>query len=206
MTLAVRTVAIERSKASSAEVVPHLTIEDVRRLAQASTVGVHSRWQAYRNELLIRTLFDSCGRVSEMLSITPVDVQETLGGWCLYLPPSKKGNTNPVAISPGLAAALHQYAYRSGIAPNERIFKIGRSTVHKLVAKAFDTAGLKKPAHVGAVHVLRHSGAIYRIRSSDAKSGQDQLRHKSARMTLRYLKTILADESLVIQQGVEIPW
>jgi len=34
----------------------------------------------------------------------------------------------------------------------------------------------------------------------------DQLRHKSALMTMRYLKTLSADESLKIQQAVEYQW
>lgn len=38
------------------------------------------------------------------------------------------------------------------------------------------------------------------------KATQSQLRHKSALMTLRYLKTLSVDESLKIQQGVEYQW
>lgn len=37
-------------------------------------------------------------------------------------------------------------------------------------------------------------------------TNQGQIRHKSALMTLRYLKTISADESLRIQQEVEYQW
>ena len=38
------------------------------------------------------------------------------------------------------------------------------------------------------------------------KAVQDQLRHKEARMTLRYLKTLSAQESIKIQQGVDFHW
>lgn len=35
---------------------------------------------------------------------------------------------------------------------------------------------------------------------------QSQLRHKSALMTMRYLKTLSADEFLKIQQAVDFQW
>jgi integrase len=60
---------------------------------------------------------------------------------------------------------------------------------------------------VGTVHVLRHSGAIARLAATgNPKAVQDQLRHKEARMTLRYLKTLSAQESIKIQQGVDFGW
>jgi integrase len=75
------------------------------------------------------------------------------------------------------------------------------------VDRAFQEAGLRKPEHVGTVHVLRHSGAIARLEATgNPKAVQDQLRHKEARMTLRYLKTLSAQESLRIQQGVDFRW
>jgi len=59
------------------------------------------------------------------------------------------------------------------------------------------------PGIAAITPVLRHSGAIARLKASgNPKSVQHQLRHKSAQMTLRYMKTMSADESLVIQHGV----
>ena len=65
----------------------------------------------------------------------------------------------------------------------------------------------RKPEHVGTVHVLRHSGALARLAATgNPKAVQDQLRHKEARMTLRYLKTLSAQESIKIQQDVDSQW
>jgi integrase len=65
------------------------------------------------------------------------------------------------------------------------------------VDRAFEKAGIRKPEHVGTVHVLRHSGAIARLAATgNPKAVQDQLRHKEAQMTLRYLKTLSSLESL----------
>jgi len=79
------------------------------------------------------------------------------------------------------------------------------------VTDAFDKAGIPRPTkerdHVGGVHILRHSGAIERLRlTGNPRATQNQLRHKSALMTMRYLKTLTADESLKIQQGVDFRW
>ena len=49
-----------------------------------------------------------------------------------------------------------------------------------------------------------HSGAIEWLKQTgNPKAVQDQLRPKSPLMTMRYLKTLSADESLSIQQKVD---
>ncbi len=123
-----------------------------------------------------------------------------------------KGNTTAlVAISSGLAAQLQAYAYRHKLDDSDRLFPITRSQAFRIVTAAFDRADVTRPRRetdrVGAVHILRHSGAIERLKiTGNPKAVQDQLRHKSALMTMRYLKTISADESLRIQQGVDFKW
>jgi integrase len=48
---------------------------------------------------------------------------------------------------------------------------------------------------------------IERLRQiGNPKAVQDRLRHKSALITMRYLKTLSVDESLRIQQSVEYQW
>jgi integrase len=84
---------------------------------------------------------------------------------------------------------------------------VSTTRVWQIVDRAFGAAGIKKPEHVGTVHVLRHSGAIARLAATgNPKAVQDQLRHKEARMTLRYPKTLSAQESIKIQQGVDFGW
>lgn len=73
--------------------------------------------------------------------------------------------------------------------------------------ETFDQAGIQEPTpaleRVGAVHILRHSAAIERLRiTSNSKSDQDHLRHRSALTTMLDSKTLSADESLMIQEAV----
>ena len=198
--------AIRRAEAGVADHVVHLNLHEVRQLGEAAN---HSR-HGERDKLLIELLFDGCLRCSEAIGIRPCDIAQDHTGWTVKV--KGKGNkTTPVAISPTLAAQLQAYAYRHKLDENDQMFPITRSQAFRIVTQAFEKAGIPRPRRdrdrVGAVHILRHSGAIERLRQTgNPKAVQDQLRHKSALMTMRYLKTLSADESLRIQQGVDFQW
>jgi len=199
--------AIQRTEAGAADYVPHVSVGQVKLMA---VVAGKNKRHGERNALLIKFLFDGCLRVSEALAVRPCDIQRTPDGWTLKI--IGKGNKpGVVAISASIAAELQSYCYRFKIVEGERIFPVSRSQAFRVVTEAFDKAGIPRPSkerdHVGGVHILRHSGAIERLRlTGNPRATQSQLRHKSALMTLRYLKTLSADESLAIQQGVEYQW
>ncbi len=53
----------------------------------------------------------------------------------------------------------------------------------------------------------KHKAPLVKWREyEDTAPDESQLRHKSAVMTMRYLKTLSADESLKIQQTVDFQW
>ena len=158
-----------------------------------------------RDGLLLRVTFDSALRVSEVLGLRPVDIIRTEGGYRLQV----DGKTGPrqVAVSPSLVARLQSYAYVTGLHRDARFFPINRHRVWQIVDAAADLAGLVKPPGVGTVHVLRHSGAIERMRlSGNPRSVQDQLGHASPAMTMRYWRTLNREEALKIQEGVDFTW
>jgi integrase/recombinase XerD len=197
--------AIERAEAGAADYVPHVTAGQVKLMA---AVAGQNKRHGERNALLIKFLFDGCLRVSEALGVRPGDLQRTPDGWTVRVL-GKGSKPGVVAISASMAAELQSYCYRAKIGESEHIFQVSRSQAFRIVTDAFDKAGIPRPSkerdHVGGVHILRHSGAIARLQATgNPKTVQDQLRHKSAAMTLRYWKTLSADESLKIQQGVEL--
>ena len=195
--------AIRRSQDYAADYVPHWGIGEVKTLAET----VLENRQGERDRLLILTLCDACLRVSEAISLCPQDIELTASGWQLKIHGLKGSGHTIVAISPSLAAQLQAYAYRNQVKPTERLFPITRWRVFQIVAQAARKAGLTRPKNVGAVHILRHSGAIERLRrTGNPKALQEQLRHKSALMTLRYMKTLSHEESVQIQQGVDFQW
>jgi integrase len=197
--------AIQRADASAADYVPHVSAAQVKLMAVVA--GQNNR-HGERNALLIKFLFDGCLRVSEALGVRPCDLQRTPDGWTVRVI-GKGSKPGVVAISASIAAELQSYCYRAKIGESVSIFPVSRSQAFRIVTETFDKAGIPRPSkerdHVGGVHILRHSGAIERLRlTGNPRATQSQLRHKSALMTLRYLKTLSADESLKIQQGVEL--
>ena len=199
--------AIQRAEAGAADYVPHVTAGQVKLMA---VVASQNKRHGERNALLIKFLFDGCLRVSEALGVRPIDLQRTPDGWTARVV-GKGSKPGVVAISASIAAELQSYCYRARIGESERIFPVSRSQAFRIVTEAFDKAGIPRPSkerdHVGGVHILRHSGAIERLRlTGNPRATQSQLRHKSALMTMRYLKTLSADESLRIQQAVEFQW
>jgi integrase len=199
------TLAIRKASETEADFVPHLRIEEVQELARQAEATARTG-KGERDSLLIQTLFDGCFRVSEALRLTPESLVQTQYGWVARI--KGKGNkVAEVAISSSLASKLLAYAYNRSIKREERLFPISSTRVWQIVDWAFGAAGIRKPEHVGTVHVLRHSGAIARLAATgNPKAVQDQLRHKEAKMTLRYLKTLSSLESLKIQQGVDFGW
>lgn len=197
-----QTTAMVRHGSMDGRYVPHLGLDEVRAIANAANTGRHGE----RNKLLIQTLFDACLRVTEGLRLRPKDLRQDENGWMVSV--LGKGNKQGVAaISPSLAAQLQAYAYRNNIDPDALYFPISRWRAFQVVKEAMEKVGIYKPEHVGACHVLRHSGAIERLRlTGNPRSVQDQLRHSSARMTLRYLKTLSTEESKRINQTVDQGW
>ena len=201
-----KALAIRRSESLSGDYIVHLDITQVKLLAEAAA---HSR-KGERDRLLVQVLFDGCLRCSEAIGVNPCDIVHNDTGWALRVK-GKGGKTALVAISSNLVAQLQSYAYRHRLNEFDRFFPITRSQAFRIVTRAFEKADIPRPRRdrdrVGAVHILRHSGAIERLRQTgNPKALQDHLRHKSALMTLRYLKTLSLDESLKIQQGVEYQW
>jgi integrase/recombinase XerD len=175
----------------------------------AKTITPGRRGQ--RNALLIRTLFDSCLRISECLSLRPCDVKPD-GEFYLIQVLGKgrnKGKVSVCAVTPQTVAQINSYCYENNIGKQDVIFDISRSQAFRQIEVIYQKSGVRQPSilrdHTGAVHCIRHSGAIYRLSiSGNPRSCQEQLRHKSVGMTLRYLKTISHLESMEIEKKLDI--
>jgi len=182
--------------------VPHLGVEEVKRLMGAARGA--SRRCGERDMLLIGVLFDGCLRVSEALGLRPADIVHDGEGFVVRVR-RKRGAWGQVAVSPSLAAMLLGYAARAGVGGHERIFPVTRQHAHRIIQRAFRLAGVQKPRGVGAVHVLRHSGAIERLRrTGNPRAVQLHLGHASVGMTMRYLRTLAETEAVRIQQAVDV--
>jgi integrase len=205
-----RIVAVRAGEDSSADYVPHISKNDVKLMAIVAGQGKrHGR----RNAALIKTTFDGAFRISEVLGIRRVDLEQTPDGWVAHVigksHKGKHGLPGVAAISTNTVNELISYCYDYHRGPTDLIFDISRSQAYRIIVAAYQKAGIRQPSklsdHVGACHALRHSGALERLhQTGNPRALQHQLRHKSAAMTLRYLKTEQADESIKIQQQVQV--
>lgn len=196
---------ILQGEAGAADYVAHLSPSEVGSLADAAGQSRHGD----RDSLMIRVTYDAALRISETLGLRMCDLVATRSGYVLHI--LGKGNRAGVAaISDRTAEQIMAYAWQYKLQPEDRIFEISRTQAFRIITAAYERSGIRQPSkamdHVGRCHVLRHSGAIERLRASgNPRSVQAQLRHRTALTTMRYLKTLSADESLKIQQGVN-PW
>ena len=197
---------IRKRSASAADgkPVPHWGVAEVRALVDAARQRGRGR-KGERDALLIQVLFDAALRCSEALGLHPMDLVRTEGGYRLRV--DGKTGFREVAVSPSLIAALLAYASDNRLARDAKFFPMNRHRVWQIVDAALELAGLVKPHGVGTVHVLRHSGAIERLRvTGNPQSVRDQLGHASSSMTLRYLRTLTQEEALRVQEGVDFEW
>ena len=184
--------------------VPHWGVAEVVALVEAARARGRGK-KGERDALLIQTIFDAALRVSEGLGLRPMDIIRTDGGYRLQV--QGKTGYRQVATSPSLVARLQSFAYENGLAKDAQFFPVNRHRVWQIVDAAAARAGLVKPPGVGTVHILRHSGAIERMRASgNPRSVQDQLGHASPTMTMRYWRTLSQQEALRIQEAVDFHW
>ena len=183
--------------------VPHLHPQQIKEIANCAEENGRGH-KGQRDKILILTLFDSCLRVSEALGLRPVDIVQNNSGFRLKIM-GKGRKPAEAAISSSVVAQLQSYILDREIPKNELIFPISRKRVHQMIKAAFESAQIPKPPGTGFCHVLRHSGAIARLRATrDPRSVQEQLRHVSPAMTLRYLKTLTREEALEVQSSVDL--
>lgn len=207
MTLANRTTAIQQTQAGASAWIPHLSVEEVQDLAAAAQNAARTgKGKGERDALIIQTIFDGCFRVSEALSLTPNSLRETQGACGVPGLSGRAGNpgrwrsprpwwpgctSTPTSTASGPAtASLPSSSYgcgRSSTGPLRRPESPspsmwGRSTS---CGTRGPWRGWPRPA------------TPRRCRTSSATS---------SRMTIRYLKTLSAQESLKINQGVDFRW
>jgi len=172
--------------------VSYLTEEDISQLTQGC--------KRERDQLLITLLYQTGLRISEALALTPASIRNFEGRPAMEII-GKGRKLRMVALPVNLKEKLESYAYRAGIEPRMRFFKINRFRAWQILDEARKAAGLEKRVFP---HLLRHSDAIIRLRKTgNPKALQYHLGHNTPAMTLRYLSTLTQEDALRVQQEVE---
>ena len=189
-----RNALVERKTALNKVNMPvsYLTEEDIRQL----TAGCKRE----RDRLLIMILYQTGLRISEALALTPASIRSFESRPAMEII-GKGRKLRMVALPVNLKDKLESYAYRAGIEPKQRLFRINRHRAWQILNEACKAAGLQKRVFP---HLLRHSDAIIRLRKTgNPKALQYHLGHNTPAMTLRYLSTLTQEDALRVQQEVE---
>jgi integrase len=144
-----------------------------------------------RDRLILRTMWETGVRVSELLSLTSSSID--FAGEALRVVTLKRhGHMRAVPIRPALLGELARHIAAGGIAADRRLFGITRQRVHQIVRRAAGIAGL--PADRAHPHTIRHSFAIACVLARvPVLVLAEWLGHASLSATLVYTKILCAD-------------
>ncbi len=136
----------------------------------------------HRDYLLIRVLWRTGVRVSELINIKPRDIE--WANQVVNITKAKRGKQRRVLLDEKTLKILSDYVSRQNIQEDLPIFALTRRHVGYIVKKYGRMIGVE--AHP---HTLRHSFAIHLVRSGmDLRRLQLLLGHSSLNMTQIYLQ------------------
>lgn len=167
-----------------------------RILTEEEVLTMITKTDKQRDNVLLRVLYASAGRISEVCALTWADVQPNgdSGQVTLY---GKGGKTRAIKLSPATwktLQALRMSAQASApVFLSQRGGHLDDSQVHRIVKAAAVRAGIQ--SNVSA-HWLRHSHASHALdRGASITLVRDTLGHSSLATTSRYAHAKPTDSS-----------
>jgi integrase/recombinase XerD len=160
------------------DITDYLEKEQVDRLLAASKAC------NIRDYLIMRVLWRTGARVSELLNITPQDME--FRNQVVNITKAKGGKQRRVLLDNETLQLLSEYISTQNILVDRPIFTIKRCQVHTIAKKYGSMAGINGSIHP---HTFRHSFAIHLIRSGvDIRRLQLLLGHSDLNTTQVYLQ------------------
>ena len=171
------------SALAAAELPKYLTKGEVDRLIEACRTP--------RDRLMLRVMWQTGVRVSELLSLTPMSIDWN-GQVLRVVTLKRRGHVRTVPLRPQLLGELARHIAGEGIGFDRRLFAITRQRVHQIVTGAARRGGL--PADRAHPHTLRHSFAIACVLARvPVLALGEWLGHATLSATLVYTKILCAD-------------
>lgn len=154
----------------------YFTPDEVRRIID----GVEN----LRDKLLLEVLWQTGGRVSEVLQLTPGAID--FNNDCVRLVTLKRRALMERAIpaKPQFLGMLAKFVAANRLQENDRLFPITRFRAHQIVRQACAAAGIgDERAHA---HTFRHSFGAHLIRSMPITALKSLMGHANVDSTLVY--------------------
>lgn len=168
-----------------------------RILSEAEVLSMVYKTSKVRDQMVIRLLYVSGGRISEVCGLTWADVQPNGDSGQLTLF-GKGGKTRTVKLSKATWEALVAfrpmvYELADPVFVSQKGGKLDETMVHRIVKAAAKNAGIK--GNVSA-HWLRHSHASHALdRGTNIALIKETLGHSSLQVTSRYVHARPDDSS-----------
>ncbi|MGB8312827.1 MAG: tyrosine-type recombinase/integrase [Halobacteriota archaeon] len=143
----------------------------------------HAKTCSFRDYIILRLLWRSGMRVSELLALTPSDLEPY--NQVLNITKAKGKKQRRVVVDPSMFAMLSKYISETNIPEEQSIFGLSSVHIWRLCQKYGKMIGL------GNVHphTFKHSYAIHLIRNGvDLRRLQQLLGHSNIQTTTVYLQ------------------
>jgi len=135
-----------------------------------------------RDYLIIKTLWETGMRASELLALTPSDIEQKHE--VITITNGKGGKERRVLVKSETVEGLFSYASQKGIGDGAKLFPLKRRQLYNIIKKYGALAGVTVHPHT-----LRHSFAINLVRhNTDIRRVQMLLGHSSLNVTSVYLQ------------------
>ena len=168
--------AIEKCLSNVAKIPDYLERERVDELLEAAQTC------SQRDYLLLRFMWRTGVRVSEVINVTPKDIE--FKNSVVNIRKAKGGKQRRVPLDTETLKMLSDYVLALNTLEDQPIFPITRAQVFNLVKKYGNMVGVKIHPHT-----LRHSFAVHLVRSGmDLRRLQLMLGHSSLSITQVYLQ------------------
>jgi integrase/recombinase XerD len=154
----------------------YLEPEQVHAMLDAARVN------SQRDYLIIKTLWETGMRASELLALTPSDIEQKHE--VITITNGKGGKERRVLVKSETVKELFSYASQKGIGNGAKLFPLKRRQLYNIIRKYGALAGVTVHPHT-----LRHSFAINLVRhNTDIRRVQMLLGHSSLNVTSVYLQ------------------
>ncbi len=161
----------------------YFNFEEVRRIID----GVEN----LRDKLLLEVLWQTGGRVSEVLQLTPAAIDFSTDTVRLVTLKRRKLMERAIPAKPQLLGALAKYLAAKRMQNHERLFPITRFRVHQIVRAACRAAGIEdKRAHA---HTFRHSLGVHLIQRLPITAVKEVMGHANIDSTIIYTQLVAQD-------------
>ena len=135
-----------------------------------------------RDYLIIKTLWETGMRASELLALTPSDIEQKHE--VITITNGKGGKERRVLVKSETVKELFSYASQKGLGNDAKLFPLKRRQLYNIIKKYGALAGVTVHPHT-----LRHSFAINLVRhNTDIRRVQMFLGHSSLNVTSVYLQ------------------